>query len=911
MSGAGCLGQFAQAAPGLRGKKKDRGGTHGGTRVRCAARGRDPRSRRDVSANSQSPGQSRNPPEVKRRAKPSGGAKKVAGKAPGKRGGTGRTAGKRQSETRAILDAALGRPDGSGESDGDDATAPEVINAIVTDVDGTLLNSSQELTMRTEVAIARAAACGVPVILATGKSRGPWARRLLPKLPVPMPGVFIQGLLTCDADGTVLESIELEPDVASDVVEFAQANGASLVAFCGSRILCEARDENTDLVLAYGEPTPEAVGDLRKNMVDAGIAVNKLLLFADEDTNAMPTLRAAAEKRFDIRCSITTAVPGMLEFLPKGASKGAAVERLLQRLDIDPRNVLALGDGENDVEMLRLAGTAVAMAGSSAKVVAAAGGVVGASNDENGVAAAIEKYVLSTRGLPPASEMGKVRVEIDEDEANELSAAVGVVDDADDVERRLPSPKAAAMAIQSETIRKRLEKEAAKKKEEEKDEKEEATTVAREERSIVEAIAKEEEPPRARDLGMEEARRMNAELLEASKAAAARLAALRGTLKETEEELKRSEETQARKAERRAAEAEKARVRREEEKKKSEGEEEPSLADVAAAAEASANLSGWEDDAAAADSWEIAAESEQAAAVAAAASEAARRAEAAVGELEAAAEIVEPEAATAEEAGKWDATSSSSRSSSSTSSSSGSSSSTSSSSRSSSSSSSSSAATAWGSIGSFFSAALKTVTSLTSPEARAKQAEAERAAGKAQLLAAVVSTNIGRDCDLDQLRAVETAVLQLESLNPTKAPMRSSLTKGRWSAVFTSSRQLLGLDKKLSLTRQSGPIYWAFDAEEKRAEVSYTWPVKVERAAMEITSEGYKAELEFEQTKVFGLFSIGGGKQREYAELEVTYLDLDLMVARGGGNTLYVLVQTNSNYRIGDTTSNNVNKQLR
>jgi Cof subfamily protein (haloacid dehalogenase superfamily) len=899
MSGAGCLGHFAQAAPGLRGKKKE----PMGGRVRCAARGRDPRSRRDVSVNSQSPGQSPSPPEVKRRAKPSGGAKKVAGKAPGKRGGTGRTAGKRRSKTRAILDAALGRPDGSGEWDGDDATAPGVINAIVTDVDGTLLNSSQELTMRTEVAIARAAACGVPVILATGKSRGPWARRLLPKLPVPMPGVFIQGLLTCDADGTVLESIELEPDVASDVVEFAKANGASLVAFCGSRILCEARDENTDLVLDYGEPTPEAVGDLRKNMVDAGIAVNKLLLFADEDTNAMPTLRAAAEKRFDDRCSITTAVPGMLEFLPKGASKGAAVERLLKRLDIDPRNVLALGDGENDVEMLRLAGTAVAMAGSSEKVVAAAGGVVGASNDENGVAAAIETYVLSTRGLPPASEMGKIGVEIDEDEANELLAAVGVDDDADDVERRLPSPKAAAMAIQSETIRKKLEKEAAKKKEDEKGEKEEeATTVAKEERSIVEAIAKEEEEPtRGPDLEMEEARRMNAELLEASKAAAARLAALRGTLKETEEELKRSEETQARKAERRAAKAEKARVRREEEEKKSEGEEEPSLADVAAAAKASANLSGWDDDAAAADSWEIAAESEQAAAVAAAASEAARRAEAAVGELEAAAEIVEPEVATMEEAGKRDATSSSSTSSSSTSSSS----------TSSSSSSSSSATTAWGSIGSFFSAALKTVTSLTSPEARAKQAEAERAAGKAQLLAAVVSTNIGRDCDLDQLRAVETAVLQLESLNPTKAPMRSSLTKGRWSAVFTSSRQLLGLDKKLSLTRQSGPIYWAFDAEEKRAEVSYTWPVKVERAAMEITSEGYKAELEFEQTKVFGLFSIGGGKQREYAELEVTYLDLDLMVARGGGNTLYVLVQTNSNYRIGDTTSNNVNKQLR
>ena len=221
-----------------------------------------------------------------------------------------------------------------------------------------------------------------------------------------------------------------------------------------------------------------------------------------------------------------------------------------------------------------------------------------------------------------------------------------------------------------------------------------------------------------------------------------------------------------------------------------------------------------------------------------------------------------------------------------------------------------SAMSAWGSIGSFFTAALKTVTSLTSPEARAKQAEAERAAAKAQLLAAVVSTNIGRDCDLNQLRTVESAVLQLEAVNPTPTPMKSSLTKGRWSAVFTTSRQLLGLDKKISLTRQSGPIYWAFDTEEKRAEVTYTWPVKVERAALAVTGEGAGAELTFEQTKVFGLFSIGGGKQREYADLELTYLDLDLMVARGAGNTLYVLVQTNSAYRIGDTTSNNVNKRL-
>ena len=74
------------------------------------------------------------------------------------------------------------------------------------------------------------------------------------------------------------------------------------------------------------------------------------------------------------------------------------------------------------------------MAGSSEKVARAPPGAnVGASNDENGVAAAIETYVLSTAGLP-ASEMGKIGVEIDEDEANEPAWPMPcrVDDDADD-----------------------------------------------------------------------------------------------------------------------------------------------------------------------------------------------------------------------------------------------------------------------------------------------------------------------------------------------------------------------------------------------------------------------------------------------------------------------------------------------
>lgn len=193
------------------------------------------------------------------------------------------------------------------------------VTHIVSDVDGTLLNSEQELTIRTEVAVARAAACGVPLILATGKSRGPWSQKVLSKMPIPMPGVFIQGLLTCDADGTVLESIELDVTVAASIVRFAEQQNKTLIAFCGGRILCAERNNLTDRVLDYGEPEPEPVGCLIEGCLEAGIAVNKLLLFASEED--MPAVRADAETMFEGDCSITTAVPGMLEFLPVGASK--------------------------------------------------------------------------------------------------------------------------------------------------------------------------------------------------------------------------------------------------------------------------------------------------------------------------------------------------------------------------------------------------------------------------------------------------------------------------------------------------------------------------------------------------------------------------------------------------------------
>ena len=88
----------------------------------------------------------------------------------------------------------------------------------------------------------------------------------------------------------------------------------------------------------------------------------------------------------------------MLEVLPPQASKGAGVAALLEHLGRDPRRALAIGDGENDVEMLELVaragGVAVAMANARAPGLLAAANATTGTNDEDGAGAAFRRWCL-------------------------------------------------------------------------------------------------------------------------------------------------------------------------------------------------------------------------------------------------------------------------------------------------------------------------------------------------------------------------------------------------------------------------------------------------------------------------------------------------------------------------------------
>ena len=82
-----------------------------------------------------------------------------------------------------------------------------------------------------------------------------------------------------------------------------------------------------------------------------------------------------------------------LEFNKAGISKATGVRFLSEYLGVSVNDVIAIGDSENDIEMLKIAGTGIAM-GNAVEEAKAAADDITASNDEDGVAKAIEKYLL-------------------------------------------------------------------------------------------------------------------------------------------------------------------------------------------------------------------------------------------------------------------------------------------------------------------------------------------------------------------------------------------------------------------------------------------------------------------------------------------------------------------------------------
>ncbi len=289
------------------------------------------------------------------------------------------------------------------------------IKLIVIDLDGTLLNSDHEVSDRNEKALKMALAQGVQVAFATGKTYLS-AQHLFEKLAFKAPGIFVQGLTLYDADGNITHQQVLNPVIARQIITFAEDRGFVMLAYSGTKIMARAYDKKLFDEMAKYHETVEAVGALQN--VLGVMPINKLVAIGTDQRSAKALRwQLGVQLEGGIRL-MQAGIPNMLEILPPGVSKGSALKLLTKDLRINADSVLAIGDAENDIEMLQFAGVGVAMGHAEQKVKDAAD-YIAPTNDEDGVADAIEKFVLP----PPVVKKIEASVK-PSDDASQASAPV-------------------------------------------------------------------------------------------------------------------------------------------------------------------------------------------------------------------------------------------------------------------------------------------------------------------------------------------------------------------------------------------------------------------------------------------------------------------------------------------------------
>lgn len=267
------------------------------------------------------------------------------------------------------------------------------IKLIVVDLDATLLNSKHQLSERNETVLKKAMAQGVKVAFATGKTFHS-ARDLRTKLGITTPGIFLQGLTIYQPDGTVTYEKQLDPVVARQVITFAEDRGYTVIAYSGSSILMRTiTQKGRDLTINYQEPEPDAIGALQNVLGE--MPIHKLMVVKPDEPRRIKALQWQLDKQMDGKLTLIQLhnIPDALEILPVGSGKGVAFKPLLKQIGVSANETLAIGDGENDIEMIQQAGIGVAVGNASQSLKDVADHVV-ATNDEDGVAEAVERFVL-------------------------------------------------------------------------------------------------------------------------------------------------------------------------------------------------------------------------------------------------------------------------------------------------------------------------------------------------------------------------------------------------------------------------------------------------------------------------------------------------------------------------------------
>lgn len=265
---------------------------------------------------------------------------------------------------------------------------------LVLDVDGTLLNDEREISKRTLAALLKVQQMGVRIVLASG--RPTYGLMPLAKtLELGNYGGFVLSYNGCQIikaqNGEILFERRINPEMLPYLEKKARKNGFAIFTYHDDTLITDSPDNE----YIKNEALLNNLKIIKEDEFSTAIdfAPCKCMLVSDKE-KALIGLEQHWEKRLAGTLDAFRSEPYFLEVVPCGVNKANTLGALLEHLEVTREEAIAVGDGVCDVTMLQLAGMGIAM-GHSQDSVKVCADYVTASNEEDGVALAVEKLILA------------------------------------------------------------------------------------------------------------------------------------------------------------------------------------------------------------------------------------------------------------------------------------------------------------------------------------------------------------------------------------------------------------------------------------------------------------------------------------------------------------------------------------
>ncbi len=264
--------------------------------------------------------------------------------------------------------------------------------AIALDIDGTLINSKKEITPRVLQKIQKLQEKGVAVIIASGRPPHGIAH-VAKALGMDRNGGYVSafngGKIIEFQTGEVKYQATVPEELRDEIIRYAHTIPESTILLHGDGVIYTEDDTNE-----YARFESDIVRMPLKKVEDLHEVIdypaNKYLITGNPEL--MPEYSKKMAKHFEGRLNIMQSAPFFIEVIPPGVDKAESLAKLIAMLGIKREELVACGDGENDLGMIRYAGLGVAMENGEDCVKEAADFVT-TSCENDGVANVIEKFM--------------------------------------------------------------------------------------------------------------------------------------------------------------------------------------------------------------------------------------------------------------------------------------------------------------------------------------------------------------------------------------------------------------------------------------------------------------------------------------------------------------------------------------